>query len=57
MCVCVFICVWGFGFYCGRSVNRDFVGLLGNDGVIKVHFEEWWGEKMLRAKRRRSGGG
>lgn len=55
--MCVFICVCGFGFYCGRSVNRDFVGLLGNDGVIKVHFEEWWGEKMLRAKRRRSGGG
>lgn len=34
-----------FGFYCERSVNRDFVGLLGNDGVIKVHFEKWWGGK------------
>lgn len=32
------------------------MGLLGNDGVIKVHFEEWWGKEVLRAKRRRNGG-
>lgn len=39
MCVYLYMCV--FGFYCGRSVSRDFVALLGSDGVIKVHLEEW----------------
>lgn len=48
MCVCLDMCV--LGFYCARSVSRDFVGLLGNDGVIKVHFEEWWGERNAESQ-------
>lgn len=51
MCVYLYMCV--FGFHCGRSVNRDFVGLLGNDGVIKVHFEEWWGERNAESQEKK----
>lgn len=52
--MCGFMCVF---VYCGRLVNRDFVVLFGSDEVIEVHFEEMVGKEMMRAKRRRNGGG
>lgn len=48
--MCVFV------FYGGRLVNRVFVVLSGNDEIITMHFEEWWGRNDGSQEGRNGGG-